>query len=53
MAAFYHRFRSSPIASKPSRLELRLDGQIGLALGIDHEEAVCTLSHAGCLNTLE
>ena len=41
MAAFYHRFRLSPFAPKPSRLERRRDGQIGLALGIDHEESVC------------
>ncbi len=58
MAAFYHRLRSTTaigptFASKPARLELRLDRQISFAFGIDHEKPALPLAHAGRFNAFQ
>src|SRR5580658_9522075 len=43
----------APFAPKPSRLELRLDGQVSFAFGIDHEKTALPLAHARCFNSLQ
>ena len=53
MAEFYHRPRLSPFASEAARLELRLDWQVSLAFGIDHEKTALPLAHAGRFNALQ